>query len=149
MDNENNNVESLIDHHRWLLNSGVVHDSIKNQLFMFGSIVNKSVAAVDLTINVETKTVFYKIFINKDLISKVDKFEILRESKTLIGLWRFKRFLKKEGNLDFNSILNSFIKDYCGSAWIANVTTINFDDYIEDYEGENSSSIEINSISNE
>lgn len=149
MDNENNNIESLVDHHRWLLNSGVVHDSIKNQLFMYGSIVNKNVAAVDLTINVEAKTVFYKIFINKKLISKVNKFETLRENKSLVGLWRFKRFLKKEGNLDFSSILNSFIKDYCGSAWNADVTTINFDDYIEDYEGEDSSSIEINSISNE
>lgn len=131
---DTNNVESLIDHHRWLMNNGVMHDSIKNQLFMYGSIVHRNVVAVDLAVDVAAKLVSYKIFVDVAVKGKVDKFFKLKESTSTFGLWKFKRFLKKEGNLDFHAILNSFVKDYCGRGWNATVETIDFNDYVEDYD---------------
>lgn len=133
---DNSGIESLIDHHRWLLNNGIVHDNIKNQLFMYGSIVHRDVAAVDLAVNATEKCISYKIFVNSELQQKIDKFNKLRDDQSFIGLWRFKRFLKKEGNLDFDSILNSFVIDYCGKGWKTNITTVDFNDYVEGYQSE-------------
>lgn len=116
---------------RWLLNNGLVPDSVKNQLFFFGSIVHADVLAVDAKIRPEVRTVDYVIYIDKYLIEKVDKYKRLSTATSLFGLWRFKRFLKKEGSLDFHSMINSFIRDFCGPEWSATITIADFDKYID------------------
>ena len=136
-DNDINNIEKLVDHCRWMLNNGIMNDMIKNQLFMYGSIVHKQVSALDLSIDMEKKCVNYEIYVSQKIISKIEKFNKLREDSSIFGLWRFKRFLRKEGNLDFQNILNSFVGDYCGSTWSATVSVINFSNYTEGYDGDN------------
>ena len=49
-------------------------------------------------------------------------------------MWLFKRFLKKEGSLDFQSILNKFVKDFCGPKWSASVNVVDYDNYIDSIE---------------
>ena len=45
--------------------------------------------------------------------------------------------LKKEGSLDFNSVLNSFVKDFCGPKWSATANTVDFESYIDSIENDN------------
>ena len=123
------NISQLIDHHRWLLNNGIMHDDVKNHLFLYGSIVHKDVKAVDLVVDMENKTVHYDIYINKSLLKKINKFQELRGTTSLYGLWQLKRLVKNEGNLDFALILNNFIKDYCGSKWVSTVEIHDFKEY--------------------
>lgn len=125
------NLEEYIDQRRWLLNNGLITDDVKNQLFFCGSIVHKEVQAVELDLVPEQKLVQYKVYVNKDLIKKIEKYNVLSKSTSLFGLWRFKRFLKKEGALDFQQILNKFVKDFCGESWKATVEIVDFETYVD------------------
>jgi hypothetical protein len=120
-----------VDQQRWLLNNGLVPDSIKNQLFFCGSIVHKDVQAVEVSINPEEKIVDYIIYVKKDVIKKIAKCNKLSTATSLFGMWRFKRFLQKEGSLNFQAILNGFVADFCGPKWSTKVTVSDFDVYVD------------------
>ena len=139
--NKELSIEEYVDNRRWLLNNGFVTDDVKNQLFFCGSIVHKEVQAVELDIHPETKSVSYKIYVNPDLIKKIAKYRVLSKSTSLFGMWRFKRFLKKEGALDFTQILSKLVRDFCGPAWSAKAEVVDFNSYVEGL-GEHSGSAE-------
>jgi hypothetical protein len=124
-------LEEMLNTQRWLLNNNLVPDSVKNQLFFYGSIVHSEVQAVELKIRPEIKSVDYTVYLCKDLIKKMERYKKLSTATSLFGLWQFKRFLKKEGSLDFHSMINSFVRDYCGPNWAATVTIADFDAYID------------------
>lgn len=134
---ENAEIEKNLDSDRWLLNNGLVSDNVKNQLFFCGSIVHKDVQAVELKIRPETRLVDYIIYIPSELIKKIAKYNQLSISKSIFGMWRFKRLLKKEGCLDFQKVLNSFVKDYCGPKWMAKASILSVDLYVDSLEIEN------------
>ena len=126
------NLEEYVDQRRWLLNNGFITDDVKNQLFFAGSIAHKEVQAVELDLEPEKKLVHYKIYVGSDLIEKIALYHSLSKSTTLFGMWRFKRFLKREGALDFHQILNKLVKDFCGPTWIATVSVLDFDSYVDE-----------------
>ena len=129
---EQKELTEYLDHQRWLLNMGLVSDDVKNQLFFCGSIIHKEVMAVEVDIVADKKRVNYRIYFNKDLIDRINKYHQLSKSTSLFGMWRFKRFLKKEGALDFNQILSKFVVDFCGPKWFTNVELKDFDAYVEE-----------------
>lgn len=137
--NKEVNLEEYVDQRRWLLNNGLITDDIKNQLFLCGSIVHKEVQAVEVELDVlgDNKIVNYTIYVNTDLINKIELYKTLSKSTTLFGMWRFKRLLKKDGALDFQQILGNYVKDFCGPHWRVTVKTVDFNSYIEGL-GENS-----------
>jgi hypothetical protein len=126
------NLEEYVDQRRWLLNNGLITDDVKNQLFFCGSIVHKEVQAVEVDIEADKKLVRYKIYIEKDLIDKIAQYQVLSKSTTLFGMWRFKRLLKKEGALDFQQVLNNFVRDFCGPKWSVTVEIVDFNRYVEE-----------------
>src|SRR5690606_33767148 len=99
----------FIDQQRWLLNNGLIPEGVKNQLFFYGSIVHQSVQAVELEIEPLEKRVSYIVYVDKSLLRKIEKYNKLSTATSLFGMWRFKRFLKKEGSLDFQSMLSKFV----------------------------------------
>jgi hypothetical protein len=129
---EDQKLAEMMDQERWLLNSGLVTDGMKNQLFFFGSIVHKDVQAVEVDIKPDEKQVQYKIYVTKDVLGKIETYKKLSTATSLFGLWRFKRFLKKEGTLDFLAILNNFVTQYCGPKWSVECEIRDFDVYIDD-----------------
>ena len=140
-------LEQYVDQRRWLLNNGLVTDDVKNQLFFCGSIVHKEVQAVELELEAENKLVKYKIYKDADLMKKIDTYNVPSKSTSLFGMWRFKRFLKKEGALDFRQILNKFVKDYCGASWNVSVELVDFNTYVEGL-GEQSEIVNASQLSN-
>ena len=128
---EKSQLAEYLDQQRWLMNNGLVPNSVENQLFFYGSIVHTEVQAVEVKIRPEIKNVDYTIYVDKDLIKRMEKYRKLSAATSLFGLWRFKRFLKKEGSLDFHSMLNSFVKDFCGPQWSAKVSVADFDKYVD------------------
>jgi hypothetical protein len=125
------NLEEYVDQQRWLLNNGLITDDVKNQLFFCGSIVHKDVQAVELELEPDQRLVKYKIYVEKKLIDKIEKYNTLSKSTSLFGMWRFKRFLKREGALDFQQILAKLVKDYCGHKWNVNVQVVDLNLYID------------------
>ena len=125
-----------LDQTRWLLNNGLINDGVKNQLFVYGSIVHKDVRAVEVDIQVADKVIDYKIYIDKELKEKIDRYTRICHSDKILDMWRFKRLLKKEGNLNFQHILNQFVRDYCGPQWTAKVDVLSITGYVEGYQQE-------------
>lgn len=128
---ETKELAEFLDQERWLLNNGLLTDSVKNQLFFCGSIVHSEVQAVELDIHPEKKQVEYTIYVNKDLLRKIELYKKLSTATSLFGMWRFRRFLKKNGAMDFQAILNKFVSDYCGPKWTAKATVTDFDVYVD------------------
>lgn len=134
---EKTDVTQIMDSDRWLLNNGLVSDNVKNQLFFCGSIVHKDVQAVELQIKPEIKLVDYIIYVPPELMKKIAQYNKLSVSKSVFGMWRFKRLLKREGCLDFQQILRSFVADYCGPKWNVKASIISFDSYVDSLEADN------------
>jgi len=124
-------IAELMDQERWLLNNGLITDSVKNQLFFYGSLIHKDTRALKVDINLEKKLVEYEIFLDKEVIDKIELYQRLQKRTDLIGMWRFRRMLKKESNLNFNSIINKFVKDYCGPKWSATVKVTDSSLYLD------------------
>jgi hypothetical protein len=133
---ENTELVRMIDQERWLLNNGLVSDTMKNQLFFCGSIVHKDVQAVEVKIHPETKLVEYTIYVAHSLLGKIEKYRRLSGAKGLFDMWRFKRLLKKDGCLDFDKVLTTFVADYCGPKWTAKAEVLSFDEYVDRIDGE-------------
>lgn len=112
-----NNINEYIDQHRWLLNNGLITDSAKNNLYLYGAIINKSIFAVELSIDTTTKNLNYTIYVTKQLLMAYNRYHELKSSTSLFTMWRLKRMLKKHGNLEFHRMLDSFVKTYCGPTW--------------------------------
>ena len=110
-------MDDHLDHQKWLLNNGFINDLHKDNLYMYGGIVHTDIEAVELDIRATEKKVSYVLFCNKKLLKNISKWNKLKNSTSVLDLWRFKRLLKKEGNLDFNHLIGRFVKDYCGPAW--------------------------------
>lgn len=121
-----------IDTQRWLINNGLFSEPVKNQLFTYGTLAHPEVRAVELDIDVENKILNYKIYLPNSLIKKVERYKKLSKSTSFWGLRRFRRFLKKEGDLNFENIVQGFITDYCGPGWQANIEVVDFANYSED-----------------
>jgi len=136
---DNKELSEFVDQQRWLLNNGLVPDSVKNQLFFYGSVVHKDVQAVEVAIHPEEKVVDYIVYVDKQLLEKIEKYKRLSISTSLFGMWRFRRFLRKEGSLDFQSMLNTFVKDFCGAKWVAKVSLSDFNVYIDTLQTEGTS----------
>lgn len=113
------------------MNNGLISDSVKNQLFFCGSIVHKDVQAVELQIKPEEKTLDYTIYVEKPLLKKIDTYKKLSTATGLFGMWKFKRFLKKQGSMDFQQILSRFVHDFLGNQWTTKVDVKDFAEYIE------------------
>src|SRR5665213_4154429 len=99
-----------ISHQRWLIENGFINDLHKDNLYMYGSIVHVDVQAVEVRIDIEKKAVEYDLYLTKHLLNRIDRFNVLSKDNSIIGLWMFKRMLKKEGNMNFLSILSNFVK---------------------------------------
>ena len=123
-----------IDHQRWLLEHGFINDLHKDNLYMYGAIVHKDVYAVQLDIDPARKLVRYELYCATSLLKKIEKYKQLSESTGVFGLWRFKRMLLKEGNLNIQHILSNFVKDYCGPKWKAKLDLKDYRDYKDGFE---------------
>jgi hypothetical protein len=123
------NIEEHIDQQRWLINNGLMTDSAKNNLYVYGAIVHPSVKAVEVSIDVGSKLTNYTLYADSKFIDLYNKYHDLKYTQTIMGLWRLRRILKKNGNLEFGTILDRFVKSYCGPQWSARASIKDIKEY--------------------
>lgn len=128
----NDNIYEHVDQHRWLLNNGLFTDQAKDTLYLYGAIVNKSVTAVELSVNSNTKNIKYTLFFSSSFLKDYNKYLMLKNTTSLFGMWRLKRLLKRNGNLELLKILSSFVKTYCGPAWSVDLDIKESSEYEEE-----------------
>ena len=128
----NEELLKYVDMQRWLMNSGLFTQSMKNQLFAYGSLVDSAVQAVELDIVIETQTLKYTIYVPTATLKLLEKYKRLSTATSFIGLWRFKRFLLKHGDLNYRNILQGFVSDFCGPKWNIDITVLDIKQYNEE-----------------
>lgn len=143
---EQDKLLEYLDQTRWLCDNGFLTSDIKNTLYGYASIVHKDVKAIHLATDVGTKTLHYEIYVDNCLLKKINRYmaDIVRYNITItkkslsisdfLFIWRFKRFVKREGNLDFSQVLKRFVKDLLGDKWKVNVNVLNIEDFKEEKE---------------
>jgi len=131
-----------IDHQRWLINNNLANDLHKNTLFMYGAIVHRDVKAVELKLEFSTRSVQYTLYFDAKVLKMIELYRRLSASKSIIGLWRFKRLINKEGNLNLQHLLNTCVKAYCGANWHAELHLRDYTTYEEGFNRETESSQE-------
>jgi|APGre2960657505_1045072.scaffolds.fasta_scaffold30649_2 hypothetical protein len=117
-----NNINEYVDQNRWLLNNGLFTDAAKDNLHIYGGLANKSITAVELVVDTNTKHIKYVLYAPKSLLRAYNRYIDLHSSSSLWDMWRVKRLLKRHGNLEMSRMLNSFVKTYCGPAWNVDVS---------------------------
>ena len=125
-------IENHVDQQRWLINNGLFNDMHKDNLYLFGALVHKNVLAVKLSIDIATKTISYQLYCSRSLVEALAKYNKLRDSEKLLDLWKLKRLLKKEGNLNFGILINGMVKNFCGPKWTTAVEVKDVKDYEEE-----------------
>lgn len=130
------NTQDHLANQQWLLNHGFINNLHKDNLHGFGSLVHKDIGAVYTKINHESKKVEYTVYVTSKLLHKMSRYKVLRDKTSIYGMWKFKRFLQKEGNLNFNTIINVFVQDYCGGDWSAVLEILDIKDYRDDLDHE-------------
>jgi len=115
--NTNANVHELLDQHRWLLNNGLFTDQTKDSLYLYGAIINKGITAVELSVDSNTKLIKYTLYADLSLLKDYNRYIALKNTDSILFMWKLKRLLKRHGNLEFLKILNGFVKTYCGPTW--------------------------------
>ena len=136
---EHEDLLMYIDHERWLLNNNMISDTAKNTLYLYGALVHGDVKAIELDCDFGKKIVSYQIYVTKKLLKKLATYRRLSSASSVIELWRLRRLLKKEGNLNFQGMLNRFVKDFCGPKWQVNLDIRDIADYHDGYEQSNES----------
>jgi hypothetical protein len=136
---DSKDLAQYVDQERWLLNNGLISDTAKNNLYLYGALTNMDIKAVELDIDFAQKIVYYQLYVSRRLLKKFNAYNRLSTATSLVGLWRLRKLLKKEGNLNFSGMLNRFVKDFCGPYWSANVSVRNFADYKDGFEKEDGS----------
>lgn len=117
----------------WFLEYGVITQALKNDLFVYGSILNEdNISAVSLNIKSKSKMVEYKIYVPLKFLKVYNLYNRLKSKTDIISLLRVRRLLKKYGNLNFTSILNKYIKDRCGTKWQVKFDLIDSNKYIDE-----------------
>jgi hypothetical protein len=125
-------INDHIDQQRWLISNGLFNDMHKDNLYLFGALVHKEVQAVELNIDIDNKMINYQVYCSKRLIGVLTKYKELEHSDKLLDLWKLKRILKKEGNLNFSILINGMVKNFCGPKWVVTVEVKDVKDYEEE-----------------
>lgn len=122
-------IKENLEHQRWLIDNGIITDMHKDNLYIYGAICHPGIQAVELEIKVEDKKLKYILYIDKKLEKILNEFYRLRESKTIWGLWRLKRILKKNGNLNISNLISKMISTYLGPKWVSEVEIKSINEY--------------------
>lgn len=125
-------INDRVDQQRWLINNGLFNDMHKDNLYLFGALVHKDVLALELSIDIATKTVNYQLHCSDRLFKVLAKYNKLKSSDGLLDLWKLKRLLKKEGNLNFSILIDGMVKNFCGPSWAVTVEVKDLKDYEEE-----------------
>lgn len=132
---------SFINHHKWLVDSGLLTDEMKDNVAMGAYCLVENVHEASTFMDFENHIVHYKLILpdalakNLELLERYEKYDDLG----FFEMMRLKKFLKIKNKTDesglgykLESIANGFIKAYLSDKWNAKVDFKS----VKDYDGE-------------
>jgi hypothetical protein len=106
-------------------------DNIKNNIYLFGSLVHKDVTNIEIFFKHEEKTITYILYVKKSLLNAISQYNTLKGSTKVVDLLKLRYLLHKQGNLELKKILEAFIKDYCGPNWKVTLDLLDTESYTD------------------
>jgi len=125
--------KSVFDTDRWLLSNNLISIHLKNDLFVYGAISHEEhVKALKVSIDLSKKQVNYVLFVPQRVLKASEYIKYNKNSSNLLKLIKVLFIHKRYGNLNFDIILNKFVKDRCGNDWSAHSELEDIKKYKED-----------------
>lgn len=128
----------FIDHHKWLVESNLLTDEMKNNVAMLSYCLIEDTVDAATDIDFENKTVSYKLVIKDPLYKNMMLLERYERGGKLgfFEMRRLKNFLVEKAKNDesglgykLDDIANKFIKAYFSDVWNASVEYKSEKDY--------------------
>lgn len=131
--------KDVMDHQRWLINSGFANEMLNDNLYLFGIYLHPGIRNALVSIDISKKFVAYKIYVTKNLFNDYNKCKRLAKSPGKLDAIRLKRLWRKHtenkkdpARLDIDVIINSHVKELCGSDWSTSISLFTEDKYEKD-----------------
>ena len=138
---DNLKAQDVMDHQKWLINSGFANEMLNDNLYLFGIYLHPGIREALVSIDISNKFVAYKIYVTKGLFNDYNKCKKLAKSPGKLNAIRLKRLWRKHlenkkdpARLDIDIIINSHVKELCGSNWSTSIDLFPEDKYAKDLE---------------
>lgn len=128
----------FVDHHNWLVESNLLTEDMKNNIGMLSYCLIEDTIDASTDIDIENKTVLYRIILPDDLCKNLKLLEEYKNNGKLgfFDMRKLKSFLLKKKQNDesglgyeLDEIANKFIKNYLSKEWRAKVQYKSLKDY--------------------
>ena len=133
-------MEQFIDHHTFLVQSGLFTDEMKDNVSMAGYCIIEHVKEVETSIDFNENIVTYNLLLPSELCENI-RLLYRFKNKESIGFWnslKLKKFLKNKrqaeienengiAGYELDEIANKFVKNYLNNKWSAKVEIYNAD----------------------
>lgn len=110
------NFEKMLATEKWFLNTGLVPETVQDNLMAYGWLSSEKAMDVEVILDVTTKSVTYKVKLTKKDLKAYDKYrkglEKYKTATSIFGKWMLLRFLKRRVRVDIEGNLRRFLKDY-------------------------------------
>jgi hypothetical protein len=99
---------------RWLMDNGLVSSSTQENLLAYGYLSSEYVSNVEVLVNVENKTVVYKVQLPRKAAKQYKRFRKFFDSQpaSLVGKYRKLRNIRNSHRINVEGNLCRFLKDY-------------------------------------
>ena len=132
---------NFIDHHKWLVESNLFTDEIKDNIAMGAYCLVEEVIEASTFVDFEKNTVHYRLLLPEDLAHNLDLLNRFENGDDLgfFEMRRLRKFIKAKKENDesglgykLENIANSFVRAYLNDNWSAKVEFKS----VKDYDGE-------------
>jgi len=113
---------------RWSVNSGLMTGTAQTLLYSCAALAYPGIAAVEMSVDVQLKTIDYTISLESKTYNLFNKFIKLSSSNDIISLWRLRRLVRKHGNTNIPEIVSKEVERILGASWRTNVSIVNADE---------------------
>jgi hypothetical protein len=133
--------KDVIDHQRWLINSGFANDMLNDNLYLFGIYLHPGIREALVSLDISNKLVTYRIYVTQDLFNDFNMYKKLmrKPNKSKFNIIRLKRLWRKHfenkkdpARLDIDLIIDSHVKELCGDNWSTSISILSESEYAED-----------------
>jgi len=127
-----------LDHHKWLVESNLLTEEMKDNIAMGGYCLIEDTIEAVTSLDFENFTVKYRLVLPDRLCKNLQLLRKYKENRSIgfFEMRKLKKFiLSKKNNddtgmgYDLDKIANSFVKAYLNNKWSAKVDYINANNY--------------------
>lgn len=118
---ELNRITETVGSDRWLLENGLISESVQQHLVAFGWLSSDFVSDVEVILDTKNKQVTYKVVLNKQGYKKYLQFKkwLPKKPKTIFGMYLKLRAVRDAIKINVEANLQRFVSDYLPGFGIA------------------------------